>query len=210
MYGELPTFKSTDGNSEVAGFPVQIINPPKTALLKLPTSQQVLDRLTKSVVIQTDLGRGKSKSHSVPARNLDVQLFEALTITVNGGDFDEFEAEKAINNILYCRVLDLEREGTKFKVTLDTPLGPTVHTLDSPMEKDMAPYRESIVIDKSLGRGKREMKYNYPAAARLYDSCHPETEGYATGTEIPIHHKFAVVSEVASTVDEVTSPVDPN
>src|ERR1017187_7719896 len=100
-YGDLPTIKSADGTRSIQGFPVAVINPPKTALLRLPSDQEVIDRVSKETTLQKELGRGQSKYTPVPMFDVNLDLFNRLRIDKGevGEEFDQWEATDAINRL---------------------------------------------------------------------------------------------------------------
>jgi len=209
LYGELPELKTASGGDAVKGFPVEILNPPKRAVLRLPTDEELMDRLSKNRTIVTDLGRGRSDSKAIPNTKADLELFGKIRID-DGPEFDEFEAARAIGKITYCRVVSCERVGSQFEIKLETYSGEIVHTLKSPLESAMWKYRESILVRRDLGRNKEELRYRYPVAVELYDACEGTAVGYAPGSAIPPHHKFNVALDLARAVDELDHPADPN
>jgi hypothetical protein len=209
LYGELPEIKRADGGEPIRGFPVEILNPPKTSVLRLPKDEEILERLSKSRTILTDLGRGRSDSKATSNTKADFELFQKLRLD-QGPEFDEFEAAKAIGRITYCRVASCERLGSQFEIKLETCAGETVHTLKAPPESAMFSYRESILARRDLGRGKEELRYRHSVAVELYDACGGTATGYAAGTAVPPHHKFHVATEVARAHDELDAPPDPN
>ena len=239
LYGELFPMKTADGK-EAFGFPCEIVNPAKLAVLRLPTSEEILQRLSKQITINHDMGRG-NKAVTVPTQDADLVLFNKLRIDSNGNgvtsvssEWDKYEAAKAISKITYARITGCERVGNQFEVTLDTYAGPTTHLLDGPLEEDMSHYRDTIVASRNLGHGKMELRYRHSAAIGLYDKFIRQVDGYyinpsdASGTApsnvpatpadhirqwisvVPAHHKFHVAMEVADAIDSMDPPIDPN
>src|ERR1700722_14732946 len=113
LYGELPEVK-TEGGESLRGVTVKVANPPKTAVLGLPTSQQMIDRLSAQKSIRRSLGRRKSQTDYIPNMKADLALFNAIRQDKGGIEFDEFEAANAISKLTYCEVTDCQRAGDDY------------------------------------------------------------------------------------------------
>jgi len=216
LYGELPTLKTKDGQ-DIHGFPIRILNPPKTALLRFPTDEEILKRLSKQVTISQAEGRGKSSSRELPARQADLELFRAIRIDKDGQEFDEFEAARAIAKINYCRVVYCELSGAEFEVKLDTYAGEVTHTLHAPTEEQVWKYQEGIVVSRNLGNGKTELKYRHQVAVDLFEALQKKPSdtadtgsGYLDDFKVPASHKFIAILAMADAYDQIDEPVSPN
>jgi hypothetical protein len=211
-YGELPEVTLESG-AKVRGVLIKNLNPPKTAVLRLPSSQEVLDRIASQRSLRTPLGRGKSESTFVPNYEAEFALFSKLRLDAGGDEFDQYEAAKAIARLLLCDVTACERDGEQYHVTVKTPFGETVHFIKMPTEKDIAFYRRvpSLAIT-DMPRGKQEVRYRIGPAIELYDSVAAEVKGYADPEpkDVPPHHKSAVVIELMSALDELEAEQVPN
>src|SRR5690242_3575832 len=139
MYGELPQIE-TAGGEKIAGFPVSILNPPKTAVLRLPASSELLTYLAAQRALYRDLGRQTGEGEEVPTPKADLALFKALRLD-KGEEFDADEALYAIGLITKHRVTSCEREGQSYRVTLNTMFGETQHVVSIPFQRDLAEYR---------------------------------------------------------------------
>jgi hypothetical protein len=136
LYGELPEIQTSAGET-INGFPVQILRPAKTAVLRLPTNPEMRGYLNQQKTLYRDLGRRKGQSEAVPNPKSDLDLFTRIRID-KGPDFDEAEAARAIGLLTRQRVTKCEREGEAYRVTLLTVFGETVHVVNIPFEKDLA------------------------------------------------------------------------
>lgn len=208
LYGELPEVTLESGEA-VNGLTVRILNPPKSATLRLPTNPEMLDRLSRQRSIRRSLGRRKSQTESVPNAKADLALFERIRLD-KGVEFDEFEAAKAVGRITSHELTGCERHGEVFEIGIKTPFGATSHTLGIPFERDLAAYRRVIVDSTDLPHGQEELRYNHDAAAKLYDAVVVKAEGYAPGVDVPPHHKFSAVVELVNALDDLDPPNDPN
>ncbi len=212
MYGELPEIETSTGET-VHGFPVQILRPAKTAVLRLPTNAEMSGYMSQQKTLYRDLGRRKGQSESVPNPKADLELFTRIRID-KGPDFDEAEAARSIGLLTRQRVTKCEREGETYRVTLLTVFGETVHVVNIPFEKDLAIYRRNVFKAMDLPHGVEERRYPPEAADRLYDAVAVSISGYVESiktAEVPPHHKSSVVLEVVSAVGDLDPELpDPN
>jgi hypothetical protein len=203
MYGDIPA----------EGITIRVPNPPKTAHLRLPTNQEILDRLDQQKSIRRTIGRRKSRTEFVPNAKADLDLFNRIRLDKDGPEFDEFEAGNAISKLTYCDVTDCERVGDEYRVTLKTPFGATVHTVRIPTQRDITIYRRTVVSSIDLPHGHEELRYRIEPAVALYDSVVTAIEGYIDAfkpTDVPPHHKSAVVVELVQAIDDLDPALDPN
>ena len=80
MYGELPLIDSADGSKQIAGYPVKIIRPAKTAVVRLPTTEEMMTYMAAQRSLHRDLGRRKSEGQSVPNPESNLTLFKAIRL----------------------------------------------------------------------------------------------------------------------------------
>jgi hypothetical protein len=95
-------------------------------------------------------------------------------------------------------------------MVLKTPFCETAHIVRSPTAKKLNEYRRSVVKSIELPHNQEELRYRTGAAVDLYDAVAVSNEGYFQGTEVPSHHKFAVVGELVNAIDEIDPPFVPN
>jgi len=203
MYGDIPT----------AGITIRVPNPPKTAHLRLPTNQEMLDRLAQQKSIRRTIGRRKSQTEFVPNPKADLNLFNQIRLDKDGPEFDEFEAGNAISKLTFCDVTDCERAGDEYRVTLKTPFGATTHTVRIPTQRDITIYRRTVVSSTDLPHGQEELRYRIEPSVELYNSVVSKIEGYADSikpADVPPHHKSAVVVELVQAIDDLDPALDPN
>ena len=212
MYGELPEIQTSTGET-IHGFPVQILRPAKTAVLRLPTNPEMSGYLNQQKTLYRDLGRRKGQSESVPNPKSDLDLFTRIRID-KGPDFDEAEAARAIGLLTRQRVTKCEREGETYRVTLLTVFGATEHVVNIPFEKDLAVYRRTVFKALDLPHGVEERRYPPEAAVRLYDATVVSISGYVDSikaADVPPHHKSSIVLELVSAVGDLDPELpDPN
>lgn len=212
LYGVLPVVKMDDGK-ELHGVKVAVVNPPKTAVLGLPTNAQMVERLSKQRSIRRSLGRRVSQTESVPNPAADLALFNDCRQDKGGAEFDEYEAANAMSKLTYCEVIDCQRAGEEYLIQLKTAFGVTVHTVKIPMQREITAYRRSVVSSRDLPHGQEELRFRIEPAVALYDQVSVKTEGYAPEwklADVPPHHKSAVVSELVQAIDDLDPEIDPN
>ena len=184
MYGDIPA----------AGITIRVPNPPKTAQLRLPTNEEMLERLDQQKSIRRTIGRRKSQTEFVPNLKADLDLFNKTRLDKDGADFDEFEAGNAISKLSFCEVTDCQRAGDEYRVTLRTPFGETVHMMKIPTQRDITVYRRTVVSSTDLPHGQEELRYRIEPAVDLYDSVVTKIEGYATSfkpADVPPHRSLS-------------------
>lgn len=203
MYGDIPA----------EGITIRVPNPPKTAFLRLPTNQEMLERLDQQKSIRRTIGRRKSQTEFVPNLKADLDLFTKIRLDKDGAEFDEFEAGNAISKLTFCEVTDCQRAGDEYRVTLRTPFGETIHQVKIPTQRDITVYRRTVVSSTDLPHGQEELRYRIEPSVGLYDSVVTKVEGYAGSlkpADVPPHHKSAVVVELVQAIDDLDPALDPN
>ena len=211
LYGDLPTVHLDTG--DVSAVVIRVPNPPKTALLRLPTNEEMLERLDQQKSIRRTIGRRKSQTEFVPNLKADLDLFNKIRLDKDGAEFDEFEAGNAISKLSFCEVTDCQRAGDEYRVALRTPFGETVHVVRIPTQRDITVYRRTVVSSTDLPHGQEELRYRIEPAVGLYDSVVTRIEGYAGSfkpADVPPHHKSAVVVELVQAIDDLDPALDPN
>ncbi len=201
------------GDISAAGITIRVPNPPKTAQLRLPTNEEMLERLDQQKSIRRTIGRRKSQTEFVPNLKADLDLFSKIRLDKDGAEFDEFEAGNAISKLSFCEVTDCHRAGDEYRIALRTPFGDTVHMVKIPMQRDITVYRRMVVSSTDLPHGQEELRYRIEPAVDLYDSVVTKIEGYAASfkpADVPPHHKSAVVVELVQAIDDLDPALDPN
>lgn len=211
LYGDLPIVKREGG--DLHGVTVRNPNPPKTAILRLPTNQELLERLDLQKSIRRTIGRRKAQTEFVPNRKADLDLFNKIRVDSGGEEFDEYEAANAISKLTFCDASDCQREGDAYRITLDTPFGTTSHVVNLPLQRDVTIYRRTVVSATELPHGVEELRYRTEPAMTLYDSVVIKIEGYSASfkpADVPPHHKSSVVVELIQALEDLDPAIDPN
>lgn len=215
LYGELPILETSTG-SKVPGFPVQILNPHKTAVLRLPTTDELMTYMQAQRELYRDLGRRKGQAEPVSTPAADQRLFRAIRIDAGPDsiDFDDAEALRAIQLLLKQQIASCERAGDTYIISLDTIFGKVTHTVSIPFEADAFTYRRGMYRSIDLPHGVEERRFPPEAPVTLYDKVFVSAEGYtsefASLKSIPPHHKRAVVLELMSALAALDPSFDPN
>jgi hypothetical protein len=210
MYGILPKIQTETGDIE--GVKVVVPNPPKTAILRLPTNSELLERLDAQRTIRRSIGRRKSQTEQVANPKADLALFKAIRLDKDGTEFDEFEVGNSISKLTFYEVASCEKSGNDYRIVLTTPFGDVVHYAGLPTLRALSTYRKSIVVPTDLPHGVEELRFKHQAACDLYDSVISKIEGYAPSIgskDVPPHHKGAVASELVAAMDDLDPVLDP-
>ncbi|HXP88829.1 MAG TPA: hypothetical protein VN841_29175 [Bryobacteraceae bacterium] len=198
LYGEMPE----------GGFRFTVANPKKEAFLRLPKSDEIAAHMDAQKTIRRMIGRRQSQTETLPNAKADLDLFAQLRLS--GDDFDEFEARNAIQKLTSSEVVDCERSSDGYTVTLKTPFGESVHVLGIPTARQLADYKRTVVKSRELPHNQEELRYRTQSTMDLYDAAVQSSSGYADGTEVPAHHKFAIAIELVHAIEELDPAFDPN
>jgi hypothetical protein len=186
-YGFLPDVTLDDGQT-YKGFKVVIPNPPKVAVVRIPTSQEIADVTTKEDKLKKGDNDGFEQLH--------LGFFNKIRVD-NGEPFDQYEAHAVIMRLLQCTTLKCEKVESEYHVTLHTPFGDVTHQLRFPSYKQIAELRNA--------------SYNNKAHLVLYEKLYVSSDGYDESVDVPGIHKIKAAGEVVLdhlSIDPVA--IDPN
>lgn len=228
MYGILPELKTTTGQM-VNGYPIVIHNPEKVAVVRLPTSDELIAYLSSQRTIITDLGSGKTRSESALTPSANSRLFRAIRLDKEGPEFDDAEMQKALGLITLHCLISCDRVGQTYVVKISTLFDdkdadtgeniPITHTVSIPFEKDVAEYRRGALVETSLRDNKTEQRFPVESAITLYNKIVQRIDGYYLPPDAPLlvdkgtvppHHKKTVVNAVMSAFLDLNPSLDPN
>ena len=201
------------GNIPAGGITVRVPNPPKTASLRLPTNDEMLQRLAQQKSIRRSMGRRKSQTEFVPNPKADIDLFSKIRLDKDGPEFDEFEAGNAISKLTFCEITGCQRNGETYDITLNTLFGETVHHVKVPTLRDISIYRRTVVSAIDLPHNQEELRFRIEPAVDLYKLVAVAIDGYADSIElsaVPPHHMSSVVVELIQAMDDLDPAFDPN
>lgn len=193
---------------QLTAIPFQVLEPPKKATLRVPTPDEMLERLRQQRTLRRSLGRRRNTFDFVPNPQADLTLLEKITVSREGDPFDADEAEHAIGVLSGADVTGSGYEGSLIRVELEWkffgPLcGDTKHWLRVPSIKQVRKYRGDLLAVTDLAHNQSEIRFRIDAAITLYDALVERAEGYAEGVEVPPHHKSAVVAEAVAVLEDL-------
>lgn len=213
LYGALPPVTLSD-NSVVPGIVFRIPNPPKKAVLRLPTTEEMTSLLDKRRAIRRSLGRGKTQSDWITNHKAYLEIFNKIRLDKDGPEFDEFEATTAVGKLTDYDVVGCDETDAEFRISLKTPFGTVTHVVGKPSEQDAFVYRRYQNPSTDLPFGQEEVRYPAAPAIAFYDAIAHSVEGYMDGIapkDVPPHHKVAVAAVVSHRSNEATDlALDPN
>lgn len=165
----------------------------KRCVVRYPTDAELCKRVKDQRTIVHDLGRGKTKMETPNAEAVDFALFRQIRIDKDGPEFDEAEGCAVIAKIERCEVIDSERIGGQFRITLRVPKAEVAHVLREPLESEKREYGRGA-MSRTGGRRSDEIRIALEPAGVLWDKLKVSTEGYAG--DVPINHKSVAISEI--------------
>lgn len=183
-----------------APFIVEIISGgTRRTTLNYPTDKQWIARAAAQKFLRHDLGRGKSSQDKTPIERHDLALYQDRLISVDNTDepFDEFEASLVIERLMKAEVSEaLIIEGDRIRVSLTVFGGAEVeHVFRMPKRKQVVEYGRAAVHHVHTPKGG-ETAISLDPSGTLYDALIVSSDGYATGTPVPIIHKDVAIVEV--------------
>lgn len=201
MYGDTNLIKLENG-TEANGIKVVIAYPPKEAVVRMPTSDEM------AILLNQYLEQSKQKNKKLSdeqqeeqQRKFDVELFKNIKLA--GDDFDEFESELVIAHLTQYALVSTEKDADGYTVTITTPFGEVLHMLRPLTLKELATWRTAV------NRGQQNWKGN--TVLSLYNTLVRTTEGYAAGVEAPPTHRNMAMTAVAAAVNVINPlQISPN
>lgn len=178
LYGTNPTIKTESG--DLSGFRFSIPNPKKTAIVRVPMNDELVEYLKPR----------KDK----PDYKAELKLFNNIRQD-KGEAFDEYEAYFVIERMMKADVAGTtpEDDGT-YTVKLKTPFGEVSHNVMLPTQKTYMDIRRNFGAEKLRS---------------MYDECQPSAEGYA-GDVPPHHKQAVAAELMVIVNQIDTSLEDPN
>lgn len=165
----------------------------KRCVVRYPTDAELCKRVRDQRTVVHDLGRGKTKMETPNEDAVDFALFRQIRVDKDGPEFDEAEACAVIKKIERCDVIESERVGEQFRITLKVPKAETAHVVRVPLQSEKKEYGRGAMT-RTGGRRADEIRMSLEPAGVLYDKVAISAEGYING--VPINHKVAVISEL--------------
>lgn len=172
----------------------------KRCVVRWPTDAEWCERTRKQAIVKSNLGRGKSTTDVLNAKELDAALFAKIRIDKDGPEFDDADAVAVIRKLGRCELLGPEddqppvalREGDNFRIRFKVPKATVVHVLRGPRQVDIQRYSAASVGVPVDERNHQTFRFKLEPAGELYDAIKVESTGYADG--VPITHKEAAIA----------------
>lgn len=184
----------------------------RTCRLKFPPDQQWIERSRKIVLHRDEIAGGKTKMRVLEIEKIDEPFFRKALLPDppdNGQNFDEFEASLALEILSRCDVESGEKADGAITVTARVFGNRSVtHVFQLPRRRHVIEYKRGS-LDIVSGTKTTEFKAYLGPSAIFYDALIVSHEGYAEGSQVPILHKDAVVTEVLRLVNEVPQAQGP-
>jgi hypothetical protein len=183
----------------------------RSVTVSFPTDEQLERRQRGRKLIIKDLGRGMTDTDIRTNEELDLEIMSE--IKREGVEIDGAEAISILDRLQESEVVDVEREGSCYRIHLRVPGIVTEHLLRIPTQREIMDQRRQAIRVISLPHGRREIRTNLKASAELYASLCTERVGYAEGTATPVTHRAAAVNAAISELEreiaqEAQSPED--
>lgn len=189
-------------NKAIIEFEIPTPEGAKLAKLRWPTDAEWSARSHKRKVIQKNIGRGQTQIEQQDYSAVDLELFNAVK-TEDSAELDAFEAQMLLERISYAEVIDLERQGNQYVITLATAAGDTKHTLRVPSAREIMEHRRGFARVVDLPYGRQQIIINLPVAGETYDKLKVSTEEYKDDA-VPVVHKSAVARAALDAVESAT------
>ncbi len=181
----------------------------KRCVLRYPTDGEWCDASRKRRFVEQSLGRNKSQSRPVGFEEAAAEVFEKVRLDREGPPFDVAEAAAAIMKLEVVDVVDCEREGDEYRITLRCFAGQqehegklvdvfqrVVHRLRIPLQADMLAHARAAIPPPVSWHRQRIFKAYLAPSGELWDKIGRAEAGYAEGSAVPITHKDAAVQEL--------------
>lgn len=160
-----------------------------------PSDQQWTELAKRRKSVKRRTGRGLSDWEEPGRQQAELELLKAIGEAGTEERFDKFESSKIIDLLSRAEVMEVDREGSGFRVELKVFGGTVVHTIGIPTMEDRFRY-DREVSKFTNGSQRVELYINLPPCGEIWDRIKIGTSGYAEGSAVPIIHKSAVLSGV--------------
>ena len=178
----------------------------KSCVVKHPTDDQWISRFGKRYTIIRNLGNGVSETKSMNRETADSELLAAIQLNKEI-KFDEAEAITLIEQLANCDVVDVTKEGGRYVIILNTPLGEVTLTVKIPTHKDLKYATEACLRVRGGKFNASTIHISLSPGAELFDKIAEEVKGYSTTNpkEIPIIHKYKAIDAIQGEVNQIVA-----
>jgi hypothetical protein len=169
--------------------------------VRWPTDDEWAAHRRKRRIVQRNLGRGATETE-VDTGEADARLYDAIKL--NGAPpLSVGEANRIIDTISTCEVLNVDLHAEDAEVELQTVMGEVKHTVRIPtMDEVRMLQRATRLI--TLPYNRSEIRTNLESSAGLWDKCAGRAEGYAGA--VPNLHKDVAIRAVISAIEQEAVP----
>jgi hypothetical protein len=196
----------------------------RRAVVRYPTDAEIIARAEELKYIRKQKG-DESRPDLTNTENFDGKLFPKMREAFkdrNTDEFDEYEANAAIDLLLATKMIDSKDNGDTAVIELevfgsaeavegedlekpDLKRNRVKFTLRTPRRKDLVDHANAKYTVSSKPRG-REMEtttvISVAPSVKLFDKLFVESEGYGEGSRIPANHKDAAIVELVQLMGE--------
>jgi len=177
----------------------------KICSVRQPTADEWITRFKTRINIIRNLGNGVTQSDVQNREKADMALLAAIQQNKEVV-FDEAEAVTVIDQLATCDVVNVEKVGKSYEITLQTILGDVTHTVRSPYHKELKKTTDAIVKARGGRFNTTTLHMDIAPAAELYDSHIEKIEGYNIEDKalIPLVHKYKVIDVLQGEISNIT------
>jgi hypothetical protein len=170
----------------------------KRITVRYPTDEEWAQRQRTRKTVIKHLGRGQSKTTTTGGEDADLACYER--IRQEGSDtLDAFEVAVVLDRLSRANVVDVEKQGKEYEVTLQVLDGTVTHVLKMPSRKQIQNHRDRFASFIDLPFNTQRMFLDLASAGSTYDALFVRNEGYAGS--VPLPHKVAAVQAVITTLE---------
>jgi hypothetical protein len=171
----------------------------KEVKIRFPKDAEWIARQNKRPQKFKVIGRNNTLPIDIDTTQADLDLYQAIRLE-ESPDLDAYEAESVIEQISACGVMDVQQEGSGFRVTLQTVAGEAACFLRVPTKKATSTYKKTWRRTKDLPYSYFEVTISLAAGKDLFESCCDEPE-----KAWPITWKAVAASALLEEIDRVTA-----
>jgi hypothetical protein len=175
----------------------------KTVTLRFPTDAELMSRSRRLVTVTRGNGTQDLKDLGGVEQAFVAQLLEG-----DNPELSEGEAIYVSDRLLRAKIVEANREGNRFTISLRVPGGEVNHSLDIPTLDAARKYAKTSFKTEPK-RNKVESHQVLDGVAPFWASMNGAATGYAEGSEIPLNHKEAAIEEIIGQLHAAMEDTDP-
>jgi hypothetical protein len=175
--------------------------------VRFPTDQEWCERTRRQKIVRQQVTGGKFRTDVLNAEKSDAELLNKIRMDDKSVSFSDAEASKVISRLESCEIIDSERDGDGFCITIKAMGSELKHRVRIPMEDETRKFSRSAQHPLSTRR-LEETTVSLEPSGDFYDKIIVSSEGYADG-KVPIIHKDVIVVETLHQVRRLEDELDP-